>query len=157
MWAAHSEGLAGYLARRVQTAPWSAWAASSVRGPSAASAVRDAYVSRATSVAAASLTGQSVPMWPALPVAAVVALTARARARGREAATALADLVEAAVDLNGHVLAEELGLTGDRPALTRDVGLAVTTRLRKDAQVHPVPEPARTPPLPAPSQGGGGS
>ncbi|MFC9848575.1 hypothetical protein ACFWFF_14460 [Streptomyces sp. NPDC060223] len=78
--------------------------------------------------------------WPALPAAAVVAVTAWIR--GRSATAVFADLVEATVDLHAITLAHELGLTGERPALTREVGDAITTTLRKD----PPPDPHRDPP-----------
>lgn len=73
--------------------------------------------------------------WPALPAAAVVAATAWIR--GRSATAVFADLVEATVDLHAITLAQELGLTGERPALTREVGDSITTTLRKD----PLPDP----------------
>ncbi|MFE2972282.1 hypothetical protein ACFXKC_53835 [Streptomyces sp. NPDC059340] len=78
--------------------------------------------------------------WPALSAAAVVAATAWIR--GRSATAVFADLVEATVDLHAITLAQELGLTGERPALTREVGDAITTTLRKD----PPPDPHRDPP-----------
>ncbi|MEU1041889.1 hypothetical protein [Streptomyces sp. NPDC005907] len=78
--------------------------------------------------------------WPALPAAAVVAATAWIR--GRSATAVFADLVEATVDLHAITLAQELGLTGERPALTREIGDAITTTLRKD----PPPDPHRDPP-----------
>ncbi|MFF6916596.1 hypothetical protein [Streptomyces sp. NPDC012466] len=78
--------------------------------------------------------------WPALCAAAVVAATAWIR--GRSATAVFADLVEATVDLHAITLAQELGLTGERPALTREVGDAITTTLRKD----PPPDPHRDPP-----------
>ncbi|MEV5843890.1 hypothetical protein AB0M32_18195 [Streptomyces sp. NPDC051985] len=78
--------------------------------------------------------------WPALPAAAALAATARVRSR---AATAvLADLVEATVDLHATTLAQELGLTGERPVLTRDIGAAITATLRKDPPPVP-PGPGR--------------
>ncbi|KUL21384.1 hypothetical protein [Streptomyces regalis] len=86
--------------------------------------------------------------WPALPGAAVIALTAWIR--GREAAAVLADLVEATVDLHGTLLAQELGLTGERPALTRDTGYDVTVILRKDL---PAEQPGPVPVPPRPSDG----
>ncbi|MGW0917225.1 hypothetical protein ACWD1Z_36855, partial [Streptomyces sp. NPDC002784] len=78
--------------------------------------------------------------WPALSAAAVVAATAWIRVRS--ATTVFAELVEATVDLHAITLAQELGLTGERPALTREVGDAITTTLRKD----PPPDPHRDPP-----------
>ncbi|MGW0601553.1 hypothetical protein ACWD11_31095 [Streptomyces sp. NPDC002776] len=78
--------------------------------------------------------------WPALPAAAVIAATAWIRVRS--ATAVFADLVEATVDLHAITLAQELGLTGERPPLTRDVGDAITTTLRKDAP----PDPHRDPP-----------
>ncbi|MFE6334240.1 hypothetical protein ACFVP3_30745 [Streptomyces sp. NPDC057806] len=77
--------------------------------------------------------------WPALPAAAIVAATAWIR--GRSTTAVLADLVEATVDLHAITLAQELGVTGERPALTREVGDAITTTLRKD----PPPDPHRDP------------
>ncbi|MGW1719890.1 hypothetical protein [Streptomyces sp. NPDC002156] len=65
--------------------------------------------------------------WPALSAAAVVAATAWIR--GRSATAVFADLVEATVDLHAITLAQELGLTGERPTLTREVGDAITTTL----------------------------
>lgn len=78
--------------------------------------------------------------WPALSAAAVVGATAWIR--GRSATAVFADLVEATVDLHAITLAQQLGLTGERPALTREVGDAITTTLRKD----PPPDPPRDPP-----------
>ncbi|MFI6655262.1 hypothetical protein ACIBL8_07085 [Streptomyces sp. NPDC050523] len=74
--------------------------------------------------------------WPALPAAAVLAATAWVR--GRAATAVLADLVEATVDLHATTLAQELGLTGERPPLTRDMGAAVTATLRKDPPPMPL-------------------
>lgn len=73
--------------------------------------------------------------WPALPAAVVVAATAWVR--GRSATAVFADLVEATIDLHAITLAQELGLTGERPALTRDVGDAITATLRKDPPADP--------------------
>lgn len=88
--------------------------------------------------------------WPALPVAAVLATVAWVR--GREAAAVLADLAEATVDLHGSLLARNLGLTGNRPELSRETGYRITVILRKDPtdqRSHPAPPPRR-PPQPPP-------
>ncbi|MEV0640996.1 hypothetical protein AB0I77_39970 [Streptomyces sp. NPDC050619] len=106
-------------------------------------AVRSELVSAREAYGAASRLAGWAPLylilgawwWPALLVAVVVAATAWVR--GRTAAAVLADLVEATVDLHATTLAEELGVTGERPALTRDIGEAITTTLRKD----PPPDP----------------
>lgn len=52
--------------------------------------------------------------WPSAVVAAGCALTARSRAR--DAVTALATLLEAAVDVHGRELAARIGLAGAEPA-----------------------------------------
>jgi hypothetical protein len=89
--------------------------------------------------------GRAVPAAGRLVVAALCAaavVAATAWIRGRSATAVFADLVEATVDLHAITLAQELGLTGERPALTREVGDAITTTLRKD----PPPDPHRDPP-----------
>ncbi|MTD57554.1 hypothetical protein [Amycolatopsis pithecellobii] len=65
--------------------------------------------------------------WPAVPVAVVLAVTARFRAR--DSAVNLADLVSGAVDLHGRELATRLGVAAEGP-FTRDTGAAVEAALR---------------------------
>ena len=97
-------------------------------------AARDAYT------AAARLTGWAMLYllpalwwWPALPIAAAIAVTAWVRAR--TATAVLAELIEATVDLYGRDLATQLGIPTDGP-LSREMGLAITTTLRKDPETH---------------------
>lgn len=66
--------------------------------------------------------------WPAALIAATV--LAAAWYRGRQAVSAFAELVEAAVDLHGRELAGALGLDGEG-RLTRQTGLEITRVLRK--------------------------
>lgn len=68
----------------------------------------------------------AVLWWPAALIGAGVLATAVSRARG--AATVLASLVEASVDLHLPTLATELGVQPDADQLT-DLGRAVTRRL----------------------------
>jgi hypothetical protein len=97
-------------------------------------AARDAYT------AAARLAGWAMLYllpalwwWPALPIAAAIAATAWVRAR--TATAALAELIEATVDLYGRDLATQLGIAATGP-LSRETGLAITTVLRKDPETH---------------------
>lgn len=77
--------------------------------------------------------------WPALPIAAAIAITAQVRARS--AAVTLADLTEATVDVYGAKLATELGISHSGH-LTRQAGSEITTRLRKDhLALDPLPRP----------------
>lgn len=79
--------------------------------------------------------------WPAAVVAVVVLATAWVRAR--VAAAALADLVEAAVDLYVRDVAAALGVLPAGGRLDREAGDAVSALLRKDGALHPEPaEPA---------------
>ncbi|NJP29587.1 hypothetical protein FLW53_36405 [Microbispora sp. SCL1-1] len=73
--------------------------------------------------------------WPALLIAAVIILTAWIRAR--TATAALADLIEATVDLYGRDLATQLGIPvpADGP-LAPEIGLKITTILRKDPETY---------------------
>ncbi|MEU4541497.1 hypothetical protein AB0G15_42375 [Streptosporangium sp. NPDC023825] len=71
--------------------------------------------------------------WPALPITAVLTMTAWIRAR--TAIAVLADLVEATVDLFSRDLAIQLGILTDGP-MTRHAGLAVTVTLRKDPETN---------------------
>ncbi|MGP3683603.1 hypothetical protein ACTVZO_02655 [Streptomyces sp. IBSNAI002] len=68
--------------------------------------------------------------WPAVPVAAVTLATAVMRARA--AAAALAQLVEAAVDLYGREVAALLGVEAAAGALDARTGARVSALLRKD-------------------------
>ncbi|MFC9897017.1 hypothetical protein ACFVMC_25305 [Nocardia sp. NPDC127579] len=72
--------------------------------------------------------------WPALGIAAAVAITAWSQARA--ATSTLADLAESAIDLYGGALARELGF--ECPAvLTPEIGTKVTKLLRKDETFPP--------------------
>lgn len=68
--------------------------------------------------------------WPAAVVGVLAAVTAAGR--GRAAASAFADLVEALTDLHGKDLALALGIPCDG-GLTREVGAAMTRVLSKGA------------------------
>jgi hypothetical protein len=76
--------------------------------------------------------------WPALAISIATGTTAWTQARS--AATVLADLTEAAVDLYGPDLARQLGIDCTGP-LTPNVGHQVTSALRKDDTLHPVQQP----------------
>lgn len=69
-----------------------------------------------------------VVWWPSAAIGTVA--LAMAWWRTRQAAAVLAELAEAVVDLYGGALAQALGLT-DEPTLTRQLGAAITARLRK--------------------------
>jgi hypothetical protein len=71
---------------------------------------------------------------PALAVTAVTCTTAWRRARG--STNTLADLAEASVDLYTPTLATHLGLAAEK-GLTLELGLQITTILRKDARGSP--------------------
>ncbi|NBE52994.1 hypothetical protein [Streptomyces boluensis] len=73
----------------------------------------------------------AVAWWPAAVVSTVCMLSGWVRARA--AVAALADLVEATVDLHGSELATALGLTDTPRSLTPELGLAITRRTRKGA------------------------
>jgi hypothetical protein len=79
--------------------------------------------------------------WPAAIVAAATLATAWVRARG--AAEALADRVEAAVDLYVRDVAAALGTLPADGRLDREAGDTVSALLRKDGALHP--EPAEPP------------
>jgi hypothetical protein len=66
--------------------------------------------------------------WPAIPIAAVAAITSAAR--GRLATGNLADLIESAIDLYSAELATQLGEHLNGP-VTPALGRRVTTRMRK--------------------------
>ncbi|MEU2563659.1 hypothetical protein ABZ626_30670 [Streptomyces longispororuber] len=67
--------------------------------------------------------------WPAALAAAVLALTARHRTRA--SAGALADLVEAVVDVHAPDLAAALKVDTPHHRVTPDIGRVITERLRK--------------------------
>ncbi|MEU6496865.1 hypothetical protein ABZ890_41940 [Streptomyces sp. NPDC046984] len=69
--------------------------------------------------------------WPALPVGAVLGLVGRHR--GRDSGAALADLVEAAVDLHQRQLAEALGIALPHGRITPAEGLQINDMLNKRA------------------------
>jgi hypothetical protein len=68
--------------------------------------------------------------WPAFPISTAAAAVAWIRAR--QTAAALADLIEATVDLYSRDLADRLGISSSDGPLTRQTGLEITTALRKD-------------------------
>jgi hypothetical protein len=70
--------------------------------------------------------------WPALPAAAILAVTSWHR--GRRTAAVLAELIEAAVDLYIRDLATQLGLA-EKDQFSRQTGQAITDLLEKSSEV----------------------
>ncbi|WP_367138285.1 hypothetical protein [Saccharothrix sp. HUAS TT1] len=94
----------------------------------ARAALRDAAVLGAWGVAYLAV---GAWWWPVAPVALVVLVTARRRARA--AADSYAALVEAAYDLHAADVAEALGLAAPDRVVTPALGRVITERLRKGA------------------------
>ncbi|MEU6406198.1 hypothetical protein [Streptomyces sp. NPDC046985] len=69
--------------------------------------------------------------WPAAAIG--IALALLAWRRGRQAASAFAELIESVVDVHGAALGRQLTGAGDDRPLDAAMGVAITERARKDA------------------------